>query len=208
MDSISEFKLRIGEKAKELFMQYGIRSVSMDDIANALGSSKKTLYQSYTDKNALVTEVLSAILELNKSNCEHCRQVAENAIQECFLAMNNVSEMMKRLNPVFLFDLKKYHPQAYQMFQRFKQEDLYSFIRLSIEWGIKDGLFRSDIDLGLAARLRVESIDLPFSKEFHEHVKLGLVEMQEQLSYLFLFGIATPKGMKLIEKYKLQSAKK
>ncbi|HEX6193727.1 MAG TPA: helix-turn-helix domain-containing protein, partial [Chitinophagaceae bacterium] len=53
-------KERIQNKAEELFMQFGIRSVSMDDIANNLGMSKKTVYQYFVDKDELVEAVVQA----------------------------------------------------------------------------------------------------------------------------------------------------
>src|SRR5205809_6254047 len=81
-------KERITEKAHELFMRYGVRSVSMDDIAAQLGMSKKTLYQYYTDKEELVDAVLSSFLENNRKQCIDARQKAENALHEVFQAFD------------------------------------------------------------------------------------------------------------------------
>ena len=81
-------KERITEKAHELFMRYGVRSVSMDDIAAQLGMSKKTLYQYYTDKEELVDAVLSSFLENNRKQCLEGRQKAENALHEVFQAFD------------------------------------------------------------------------------------------------------------------------
>src|SRR5437870_1900370 len=75
---------RIKQKAHELFMQYGLRSVSMDDIANQLGMSKKTIYQFYGDKDELVEAVITCIIVRNESNCEFDRRESKNAIHEIF----------------------------------------------------------------------------------------------------------------------------
>ncbi len=207
MGTIIDNKVRLRENAMILFMQYGIRSVSMDDIANSVGMSKKTLYQYYSNKEKLVADTIEMILKGNCTNCEYCRQVALNAIHECFLASSSVEEMMKRMNPALLFDMQKYYPAAYKRFLKFKEDYLYNFIRQNIEWGIGDGLFRSDVNVNLVSRLRIESIDLPFQQKFFEEIKTDLVTLQKEILILFLLGIATPKGIKMIHKYKLEKLK-
>ncbi|MFT4094961.1 MAG: TetR/AcrR family transcriptional regulator [Niabella sp.] len=200
-------KLRIGQKALELFMQYGIRSVSMDDIANALGSSKKTIYQYYKDKNELVSDVIESVLLNNAHTCEDTRQKAENAVHEGFLAIENVRELMKSMNPVLMFDMRKYYPQAFKKFMQYKKQFLHKYIKENIEWGIKDGLFREDIPVELASLFRIESIDVPFIPELYENVKMDMATIQEHVFELFLYGLATPKGVKLINRYKKQRVK-
>src|SRR5262245_4196633 len=107
-------KERILEKAHELFMRYGVRSVSMDDIAAQLGMSKKTLYHDYTDKEELVDAVLSTVLEKNRNECFADKQSAENAIHEIFQAFDMMQEMFTNMNPAIVFDLEKYHPAVYK----------------------------------------------------------------------------------------------
>src|ERR1700712_2218612 len=101
-----EAKERILEKSQELFAKYGIRSVSMDDIAAQLGMSKKTLYQYYDDKDELVKSVFSQILEENKKECEHCNKIGDNAIHEVFISFDMVEEMLSNMNPSVLHDLQ------------------------------------------------------------------------------------------------------
>ncbi len=188
-------------------MQLGMRRVSMDDIAASTGMSKKTLYQYYTDKETLVADTIGMILETNHANCENCRQKSKNAIHEGFLATASVSEMMRRLNPVLLFDMQKYYPAAYRKFLKFKEDFLYKFIYNSIEWGVKDGLFREDVDVALVSRLRVESINLPFQRNFYDAMKTDLGTLQKEIFILFLYGIATPKGTRMINKYRTEQIK-
>jgi len=72
-------KDRIRETAHNLVMQYGIRSISMDDIATALGMSKKTIYQYYADKDELIEEVVATVIQYNQQCCEKDRHTAENS---------------------------------------------------------------------------------------------------------------------------------
>src|SRR5215475_6187544 len=110
-------KERILEKAHELFMRYGVRSVSMDDIAAQLGMSKKTLYQYYTDKEELVDAVLSTLLEENRKQCLECRQKSENAVHEVLQALDMMQQMFTNMNPSIVFDLEKYHPAVSKKIQ-------------------------------------------------------------------------------------------
>ena len=80
-------KERIQNKAEELFMQFGIRSVSMDDIANNLGMSKKTVYQYFVDKDELVEAVVQAHISGVQKECVDCRENAKDAVHEIYLTM-------------------------------------------------------------------------------------------------------------------------
>lgn len=202
MNDYSDSKSIIALKALDLFWQYGIRSVSMDDIATAAGVSKKTIYQHYTNKDELVMGVVKAALQENKEHCWKESQVAENAIHESFLAINEISELFRRMNPLVLFDLKKYHPRAYKAYSEYKSEFLYQELKNSLERGIKEGLYREDLDLETITRFRVESILIPFIPDFYTKVTVSLEEANRELFYLFMYGVASSKGYKLIDKYK------
>lgn len=202
-----EAKERILLQAHELFNKYGIRSVSMDDIAAPLGMSKKTLYQYYTDKDELVNAVFTAIMEQNQVQCKHDRQRAENPIHEIFLAFDMVQEMFANMNPAVLFDMQKYHPGSFKKFQDYKNGFLYQLIRTNIENGIKNELYRTEIDVDVLTRYRIHSIMLAFDMEVFPNNRTRLVHIEQQLLEHFLFGLATAKGQKLILRYKNQRIK-
>jgi AcrR family transcriptional regulator len=203
-----EPKERILVKSNELFNRYGIRSVSMDDIAAQLGMSKKTLYQYYTDKDELVNAVFDIILAVNKNNCTECIKKGENAIQEVFLSFDIMEEMLKTMNPSVLYDMQKYHPTAYKKFDDFKNSFLYKIIKANLERGIKEELYREEIDTDILSRYRLHTVLLSFNPEVFPSNKANLVYIEQQLIECFLYGLATPKGYKLIQKYKNQRTKK
>lgn len=203
-----EAKERILVKANELFHRYGIRSVSMDDIAVQLGMSKKTLYQYYTDKEELVHAVFDVILATNKNNCIECTKKGDNAIHEVFLSFDIMEEMLKTMNPSVLFDMQKYHPAAYRKFEEFKNSFLYKIIKGNLDRGVKEELYRDDIDTDIMTRYRLYSVLLSFNPEVFPTVKTNAVFIEQQLIECFVYGLATPKGYKLIEKYKHQRTKK
>lgn len=199
---------RIGQKAQDLFMQFGLRSVSMDDIATALGISKKTIYLYYADKDALVENVVGAIIKYNQSCCEHDRKLSDSAIHEIFLAMEFMMEIFRSMNSSLLFDMQKYHPGAYQKFAKHKNEYLYTIIKENLLRGVKEELYRPEIKIDILARYRVESVTLPFHPEFHTKVKSSLADIEEEVLLNFLFGVVTQKGYKLALKYQQERLKK
>lgn len=203
-----EAKERILVKARELFHRYGIRSVSMDDIAAQLGMSKKTLYQYYTDKDELVNAVFDTELAINKSNCLGCLKKGENAIHEVFLSFDILEEMLKTMNPSVLFDMQKYHPSAYKKFHDFRNEFLYKIIKTNLDKGVKEGLYRKEIDTDILSRYRLHNLLLSFNPEVFPAIKTNPIYIEQQLLECFLFGLASPKGQKLIQKYKSQRNKK
>lgn len=203
-----EVKERILVKAHELFNRYGIRSVSMDDIAAQLGMSKKTLYLYYADKNELVNAVFDGVLQSNRAMCMESKKMGENAIHEVFLSFDMVQEMLANMNPSVIFDMQKYHPSAFKKFQEFRHTFLFKQIKNNLERGIEEGLYRPEIDTDILARFRINSLLLSFDSEAFPNNKNNLVYIEQQLIEHFLFGLVTPKGQKLILKYKNQRIKK
>jgi TetR/AcrR family transcriptional regulator, cholesterol catabolism regulator len=195
-------KERILEKAHELFMQYGIRSVSMDDIANSLGMSKKTLYQYFVDKDELVEGVVDGHIMVMQADCASCRKEAKNAVHEIFITMENIIEQLSNMNPMVLNDLAKFHFKAYQRFKEHKDKFLAKIIRDNIEWGKKEELYRPDINTDVMSKFRLESMMIPFNISVFPPGKYNLAVISGQIIEHFVYGLVTIKGHKLILKYK------
>jgi TetR/AcrR family transcriptional regulator, cholesterol catabolism regulator len=203
-----EPKERILVRAHELFNKYGIRSVSMDDLSAGLGMSKKTLYQYFSDKEELVDACFSGVMEHNRHQCLADQKRAENPIHEIFLAFDMTQEMFAEMNPSVLYDLQKYHPAAFKKFHEFKYSFLYKVITSNLERGIKEELYRPEIDVDVMARLRIESVMLPFNADVFPNNRTHLIHIEQQIFEHFLYGLVTAKGQKLIQKYKNQRTKK
>jgi AcrR family transcriptional regulator len=202
-----EPKERIAVKAEELFMQFGIRSVSMDDIANNLGMSKKTLYQYFADKDELVEAVVDGHINIVEGDCINCRNNATDAIHEIFLTMEHIMEEFSNMNPMLLYDLEKFHFKAFQRFKNYKDKFLLQIIRNNIEWGIKDELYRSDMNIDILSKYRIESMMIPFNVAVFPPGKYNLAKTSEIIIENFTYGMATIKGHKLIQKYNDQRQK-
>ena len=203
-----ETKERILVKAHELFNRYGLRSVSMDDLATGVGMSKKTLYQYFSDKEELVDACFSGVMEHNRTQCLADQKRAENPIHELFLAFDMTKEVFAEMNPAVLYDLQKYHPGAFKKFQEFKYGFLYEVISSNLSRGIREELYRSEMDVDVITRLRIESVMLPFNSDVFPTNRTHLIHIEQQLFEHFLYGLVTTKGQKLIQKYKNQRIKK
>ena len=199
-------RIRIAEKAEELYMRFGIRSVSMENMAEELGMSKKTLYQYYADKEELVEEVVKRHTEVIRLECEQIALEAKDAIHEIFLIMERVMEDFRNMNPMVLFDLQKFHPRGFQRFNEYKNEFLLHFIRINIERGIREGHYRANVDLEIMSRFRLESMMIPFNISLYPPTQFNMAETAQLIAENFIYGLASLQGHQLIQSY--QQAKK
>ncbi len=205
--SAMELKDRIKQKADELYRRYGVKSVTMDEIASQMGVSKKTIYHCFSDKNELVDQVIMDMLAYNRSCCEDYHTRSENAIHEIFLAMEMIREIFNSMHPSLLYDIQRNHPHTYEKFKKFKYEFLFRLVKENIERGIREELYRHDINPELASKVRLETMMLPFDEELFPRSKFPQVMLHYQLIEYFLFGIASMKGYKVILKYKKERSK-
>jgi AcrR family transcriptional regulator len=198
---------RIIEKARELFMRYGFRSVSMDEIAAHLGVSKKTIYQFFTDKDALVEIVVDQVIAENEKCCTLQAHECKDAIHEVFLAVEQAGEMLSNMNPSLMYDLEKYHPNAFKKFVSHKNKFFYELVKNNIERGKQEAIYREEIKSDIMSQFRVASTFLLFDADSFPKGKYTVLQLMEEITENFLYGLANTKGQKLIQKYKLQRLK-
>jgi AcrR family transcriptional regulator len=204
IDNQSETWERIRDEAGVLFMRYGIRSVSMDDIAVSMGISKKTIYQHFKDKDELVEAIIVMRNRQIQEDCLSSRAAAINAVEEVFLTMDRITAHMGSVNPALLYDLHKFHFGAYQKFQEIRQQFLFQVTRNNMERGIQEGLYREDVDLDVLSKFRLESMMAPFNMELYPASKYNILDVTRTILEHWIYGLVTPKGYELITLYKQQ----
>lgn len=198
---------RIVEKAQDLFFRYGLKSVTMDDIASNLGASKKTIYQYFKDKDHLVDAVVQREIEQDMHECTNIACSCDNAVQEVFRGFDMLQEMLTTMNPAIIFEMQKYHPDAYKKMNDHKNKFFVNIMKENLKKGIEEGYYREDLNIEVMARYRIESIFLGFNPEVFMQGKYTLLQVEMELMEHFLYGICTNKGQKLINKYKQQREK-
>lgn len=195
---------RILIEAGELFFRHGIRTITMDDIANHLSISKKTIYLYYKDKNLLVQSLMDRILKEQYAAMSEIRNRTENPILEILLTLEHSSALFSRINPTLFYDMQKYHPHAWHSFKVFKEKAIVEFVEENLKRGIQLALYRPEINIKILARMRMEQIDWAFNSKIYNQDKYTINEVQTAIFDHFLHGIVSLKGFKLIEKYKAQ----
>ena len=190
-------KQRIIEKTDELFHRYGIRSVTMDDIARALGISKKTIYQFFKDKDEIVTTVSKYHMEHEREEIEGIFNEPANAIEELYNVSLCLRKNVADINPSIVYDLQKYHAKGWQVFLDYKENVFKKTLKQSLERGIREGYYRAEIDPDILATLRMEEIQLAFDNNVFPTSRFNFKEVQTQIFEHFIFGILTPKGQEL-----------
>ncbi|WMJ73339.1 TetR/AcrR family transcriptional regulator [Cytophagaceae bacterium ABcell3] len=195
-------KQRIIDGASELFFKYGIKSVTMDEIASHLAVSKKTIYQSFKDKSALVIAVTDKFLQENRVKCEKYAEEALDPVDEILKISNNIKEMFRSMNPMVLFEVEKYFPQAFKLFLEHKESCIRESIANNLRKGIEAGLYRADVDVDIISILRIEQVEMAFNPTVFSPDVFDFTKVQLQFIDHYLYGICTLKGHKLINKYK------
>jgi TetR/AcrR family transcriptional regulator, cholesterol catabolism regulator len=198
----SDNKEKILEGTEALFMKYGIRSVSMDDIARHLSVSKKTLYQYFADKDELVYRMSERYLARMSKNYEQIREEAKNSVEELSLISLRIKKDFENMNTSMLFDLQKFHPRAWGLYIRHKESTICQSVVRNIEHGIQDGYYRADLNPEIMAIIRVMMIEDAFDEQAFPRQRFSFVDVQHQVFELFVQGICTEKGRKLYQKYK------
>ncbi len=193
---------RILESAFILFRQYGIRAITMDEIANHMGMSKKTIYAHFADKDEMVTNCIVRRIEEIQSYCIKLRENAKDAVEEIFLTMQFIEGLFRNMNPIILMDMQKFHPAAFKAYHEYMHKYVMELIRKNLERGIAEGLYREDMNLEIISRFRLEASTLCFRIDIFPKNLFEMSQVQVELMQHFMYGITTPKGYKLIQAYK------
>ena len=197
---ISETKNRILSAARDQFYHYGVKRITMDDIARTTGMSKKTIYQEYADKNALLIDLITCDLSNHTQQIQLIEKSSLNAVDEIVQTMKFMSETFSHINPVMFYDLQRYYGEAWKHYENFKSQCVADTVHKNLLRGIQEEYYRSDINVKILTQLRVLEMDLALNPEFYQQHKFDFIKVQLELIRHFLYGIATLKGHKLITK--------
>ena len=201
-ETVTGTRARILQAAQELIYSYGIRSITMDDIARHLAISKKTIYQFFDDKHQIVHELCKKDCRMNEERMILIAANSSDALDEILQSMDFLGEMLSRMNPNLIYDLQKYHPAGWKEFNNFREQSLLGTVEANLKKGIKQGLYRSDINIKILAKLRVEEVQMGLNPVFFAPSKFNLHEVQLALLEHFLYGILTIQGNRLLTRYK------
>lgn len=193
-----DYKNRIIEEAASLFRTYGIKTVTMDLLASKLGISKRTIYEVFSDKDELLIGVVKWMSEKQKETMNGILQESENVIVANFRMINVIREHFQNMSPAFILDIKKYHHSS---LSEMKGKGDFQDSRDGMEIltrGIKEGLFRKNIKVELVNRCIYELIRISCDYDIFPPDKYSRNDIIKNVYINYLRGIATPKGIEII----------
>jgi TetR/AcrR family transcriptional regulator, cholesterol catabolism regulator len=192
---------RIIEDAAVMFRTYGIRAVTMDMIAGQMGISKRTIYENFSDKEELLSGVLQMMAVKQKELTVKVFSESENVIEAVFRLFNMMNEHSRNMSPAFRLDMEKYHND---IIKRLKEKDELPYSSDNSEMlrrGIKEGVFRKDLNIEMTNKCLLEVIRMSNTKETFSSDEVDKGELFRNFLINYMRGISTPKGLDLINFY-------
>jgi AcrR family transcriptional regulator len=186
----------ICDRVQLLFQEYGIKSLTMDDIANKLGCSKKTLYVFFENRKDLVLKVISN--DMKKHELEISNVIAEklHPIEE-ILSLNVIAiNKLKTCHPSFQYDLKKYYPQSWNIFDKKNRQLTYKVSIQNLKKGINEGCYRKEINPEIISKIFSEKIDVIFNSLAFEAINVSFSDVYKELINHHILGIVNEEGRK------------
>lgn len=194
-------KQEIIQKSFELFSRYGIRSVTMDDIAREMGISKKTLYQYVRNKADLIEQIFLEHTEAEKCMTEEIKRHSADAIEEMLRIGHYVVERLRSMAPSTVYDLKKYYGGIWKRMEAQMKHHVYGVISDNLERGIKQGVYRAELNPDFIARIYVGKSILLADEEIFENNLEDIASLQQAYINYHMHGIVSAKGRQLLAKH-------
>jgi len=182
------------EQVKKLYKQYGIKSVTMDDVAKHLTVSKKTLYEYFQDKEDLVKQVL--ILEHQHTD-ELFQEIWKknlNAIEEMFELYKVLNWMFKEYNSSMEYDIRKYYPGIFLWIKEARRKRMYHSAFDNMQKGKREGLYRRELNAQIIARLHVFRMENLFDNNLFTLEELTSVKVFHEIFIYHLQGVLSHEG--------------
>lgn len=194
---MSEQKDKILTVSWEMFFQFGIKSVTMDDIANKMGMSKKTLYQYFANKTELVSQACGWDIKNPKFSFQQDEIKTLNAIDQYFEFFHFINELLQHKCDSMDYDLKKYYPEIWNNFKDEKINIFQREILYNLQKGIDEGLYRPELNIDFIGK-NLTSFYLNIATTEYQVFSDREVfnsNMHRELTLYHLHGICTQKGI-------------
>ncbi len=199
-------KQRIIEEASELFTCTGVKSTTMDDLAKHMGISKRTIYENFKDKEALLIACIDNFHRESTVFSERVFNKADNVVDAILVLMQKGAEQAAQRQFDMLNDIRKYYPQVYKEHLMRMHDDKCKGMEQLVQRGISEGVFRDDLNPEIIAVFFSKQAD-GIAMNDRDLDKFSFTEIFENMVITFLRGICTPKGIEIIDKYKEKTSK-
>ncbi|PIA79206.1 TetR family transcriptional regulator [Gaetbulibacter sp. 4G1] len=187
--------------ATDLFLSYGFKSVTMDDIASSLGVSKKTIYQHFDNKTKLVEATTLNLFESISCGIDHICSLEKNPIEEIYSIKQFIMEHLKDEKSSPQYQLQKYYPKIFNTLKSKQFEVMQTCVTDNLNRGINQGLYRDSISVEFIARIYFNSMLAIKDKDLFPLKKFSMNMLMSNYLEYHLRGICTPKGLEILNQF-------
>ncbi len=199
MNQIEDYDARIIAGAAELFRIYGIRAVTMDDIANHLGVSKRSIYERFIDKDTLLFSVMDSMIVRQREMIEKILENSPDVISAVFCIARMGRDHAATMNPLIVSDLKKYHNNVLKRLREKCDNPDFEAARSILEKGVSQGIFRETIDVEIVGRAFKGMSTISGDEELFPRDLFLQKDIMRNIMVNFMRGISTARGVELID---------
>ncbi|MFB9055963.1 TetR/AcrR family transcriptional regulator [Mariniflexile ostreae] len=192
-------KILIG--ATDLFLSYGFKSVTMDDIANTLAVSKKTIYQHFENKTRLVEATTEHLFHGISHGIEQICASGKNPIEEIFSIKHFVAVYLKNEKASPQYQLQKYYPKIFKKLKTQQFCVMQTCVSDNLNRGIALGLYRDTIHVDFISRIYYNTFQLIKDKDLFPEDKFSMKMLLNNYIEYHLRGICTAKGLETLHNY-------
>ena len=192
---------QIIEKAGILFKKYGIKSISMDDVAREFGMSKKTLYQIFEDKNELVELVLKNDFRIFREKVLELDREHDDVILQYIKLIQFIRDFLLGASVVINYDLKKYHCYLYEEIRLEYLRLTFEILQKNIRKGRQKGFYRMNMDEDILAKFHLVLFEYLPEKELMSERKYSEEETASEIIKFMINGLVNNNGREYLKKY-------
>jgi len=189
------------ERSTAVFMKYGLKSVTMDDLCREIGVSKKTIYKYFEDKSDLVMSIIQFKLDMDKEMCSICTNQATNAIDELITISRFVLEQVGQVNPTVFYDLKRLYPEAWKRMHDHKWGFVLNNIRDNIIKGKEQNLYRDNLNPDIISRYYVSGMDSIMDGEVYPFPEFKTEHILTEVLRFHIRGLANDNGISYLKEH-------
>ncbi len=193
---MEEKALFIVEKVRKLYQHYGIKSVTMDDVAKHLCISKKTLYEYFQNKEDLVKKVVFLDHERLDSFFSDIAKPNLNAIEELLEVYRLIHNMFRDYNPSMEYDIRKYYPDLYNKIKEIRRKRMFETVYHNLKKGKAEGSYRKELNSKIIAKLHVLRVENMFENELFTVEEITSFNVFHEIFFYHVHGILSQKGVK------------
>ena len=192
-------KERIIEKATDMFMNLGFKSVTMDDIAAELGISKKTIYQHFCNKRSLVEATTFNMFNTISDGIDDIIEMDKNSLEEIFIIREFIAQNLNDESSSPHYQLQKFFPKIFSRLRTMQFEKVHNSMLNNLRKGIENGLFRDDINIEFISRIYFTGLTGIKDQDIFPTTMFTMNQLTKEFLEYHLRGIVTPKGLKTLE---------